>query len=724
VADSLGSAVLTLSVDDGQFNAGLKKAESSANSFGSQIAGVAAKIGGTVLAFETLRKAASFTFDQISQLDSASAAVRTLGVNSTELGTRLRALSVELNNNISTVELTKAAYDVASSGFSSAADAATILRSAALGAKGGFAEVNDVASALTGVLNAYGLSARNAALLTDQFIQTQADGVITVRQYAAQIGSVASIAAASGVSIEELNAAVATATLRGVPVEKTFTGLRQAIASIIKPSKEASDLAESLGIEFNVSALKAKGFGGVLADVQAKTGGATDKIATLVGSVEAQAAIQPLLNDKLLKYNELLARQSNAAGSAAKASETNSKTISGSLVQIGNGFSNLATTLDTVLTPLFSGFIKDLNDILIKLNQVSALSPEKVLSREKEAARIVETAAQQSTSSTVRAFFGTPLVGGIELKYDGQTFKGTVNGVREAIAQYLLNKELANINKQAPDARSSANNSQLNDNTLAQQGVNAQVTQELQKQLEARSKSLITATKELELSRQRLSEATSIQGLEGVALEQAKAQLAIDKARTEERKAISEYDDAISGAGIKQENPAVIEAAAKVEAAGNNVKTAFIEGADAVAKSIKSALDSLQSASEGSFKFLTKSVQDSVLAKAREDIKAGVDAGRIDPKFLSARSPSKVIEAAGAARSQIEALAKLGSAQADFSATLQTATDNVTKVYSESTSTLSTKFDTLSEKFDTLSGKDWTVNVTVEGNSAANVRVD
>ena len=164
--------------------------------------------------------------------------------------------------------------------------------------------------------------------------------------------------------------------------------------------------------------------------------------------------------------------------------------------------------------------------------------------------------------------------------------------------------------------------------------------------------------------------------------------------------------------------------AGNLSSKGTDALKSLKSATDEVVKNFKAALDSLQSASEGSFKFLTRSAKEGVLAQARQDIRAGVDAGRIDPKFLNARSPSKVIEAAAAARSQVEALATLSKAQADYSAAFETAANNVTSVYSESTAALGTKFDSLTEKVDALSTKDWTVNVTVEGNSAANVRVD
>jgi TP901 family phage tail tape measure protein len=460
VAEQLGEAVLSIKADTQQLEAGLQRARqglrnveqdtASAASGFDRLGSAFGKLAAQLALLETARRVALFTGQQIQDLDSASAAVRTLGVNSEELTTKLRALSVELGGNVSVIELTKAAYDVASSGFASAGEATQVLRAASLGAKGGFAELNDVVSAVTGVLNAYGTSADQATNIVDTFLQTQNDGVITVRQYAAEIGNVASIAAASGVSLQELNAAIATATLRGVPVAQTFTGIRQALSSIIKPSEQAKDLARALGLDYSVAALQTKGFAGVLADVQAKTGGATDKLAVLLGSVEAQAAIQPLLNDRLVKYNELLGKQAQSSGAAAAAAKINAETISGGLAQIGNGFSNLATTLDKSLKPVFAGLIASLNDILTKLQQVSALSPEKVTAREQQATRIIDNVKQNSPNYNTRAFYGTPLVSpNTEIVFDGKTFKGTITGVRNDLVKYLLQKDLEAINKPA-----------------------------------------------------------------------------------------------------------------------------------------------------------------------------------------------------------------------------------------------------------------------------------
>ena len=299
-----------------------------------------------------------------SEADKAAAAVRTLGVDSEQLRGRLLGVSNEVKGLVSQTELLAASYNVASAGFNDAASAADILKASSFGAVGGLSDLNTVADATTSVLNAYGLSSDQAAKIVDGFIQTQNDGKIIVAQYAAQIGRVAPIAAAAGVGVEELNAAISAVTATGVPVESTFAGIRQAIASVIKPTKEAKDTADLLGIEFSSAAIKAKGFGGFLEEVIKKTGGSEVALTKLFGSVEAVATILPLANDNLTKFNTSLENQKNATGAAEQATDDLGSTVSAQTTSIVNNIGNVARGLDTVLGPALKRILGTLNEII------------------------------------------------------------------------------------------------------------------------------------------------------------------------------------------------------------------------------------------------------------------------------------------------------------------------------------------------------------------------
>ena len=303
-------------------------------------------------------------FKGFGEAEKASAAVRTLGVDSKALERQLLAVSNRLGGLYSQTQLLAASYDVASAGFADAADNAKILEAAAKGAVGGMSDLNTVGNAATSVLNAYGLSADKAAKLVDGFIQTQNDGKIVVDQYAQYIGKLAPLGKAAGVGIEELNAAISTITAQGVPVEATFTGLTQAMVAILKPTKEASDLAKGLGIDFSAAGLEAKGFGGLMAEVKEKTGGSTEAMTKLFGSVEALKAVLPLTNDDLVTFNKNLEKQGKAAGVADGATKELGGTVSSEITKMVNQIGNLVRALDTVLGPAIGGIIKLINAVI------------------------------------------------------------------------------------------------------------------------------------------------------------------------------------------------------------------------------------------------------------------------------------------------------------------------------------------------------------------------
>ena len=353
-----------------QVDSALAGGTTAMNTFGAAVKGVALQ----ATAFLGLYEAITFVGKAVVELDNAGAAVRTLGVDSKELSSALLDLSNELNNSVSQADLLKASYDVASSGFSSTAENVEILRASALGAKGGFAELGVVSEAVSGIINAYGLTAKDATAIVDSFIQTQNDGVITVAQYGEQIGNLASLAAAAGVSYQELNAAVAADTLKKVPIAQTFTGLRQALSSIIKPTEEAKVLASQLGISFDFANLKAKGLGGILEEIKVKGGGTADKLAILF-NIEGQSALQPILND-LDTYNKLLDNQITKTGQAKAASEIALETIASGFNQVVNATKNLAGQVNTALPGAAAGFSKFAKIISLGADVFASVGPK------------------------------------------------------------------------------------------------------------------------------------------------------------------------------------------------------------------------------------------------------------------------------------------------------------------------------------------------------------
>jgi len=291
---------------------------------------------GPIAVLTTAAGAVTAAFSILSKQDFAEAKVRSLGVDSEELTKRLSDVSREVAGQADVLELTGAAYDVASAGFTNAADAANILKAASLGATGGFSDINTVGDATTSVLNAYGLEADKAAKLVDGFIQTQNDGKIVIGEYAANIAKVAPIASALGVPLEEVNAAVAQITGGGEKAEVTFTSLKNAFAQIA--GGKVGEEFKKFGVEINAATLKSDGLVGTLDKIK-QTGAETGDIIKAFGIEGGQAIITLLGNTE--KYNQLLQNQKNSQGAAAKAAFVASDTINGALKRLQTAFTNI-----------------------------------------------------------------------------------------------------------------------------------------------------------------------------------------------------------------------------------------------------------------------------------------------------------------------------------------------------------------------------------------------
>ena len=209
----------------------------------------------------------------------------------------------------------RALYQIISSGAQDAAEATTILNAANRLAIGGVTDVAIAADGLSSILNAYGLAAQDAADVSDILFVAVREGRTTVQELSTTLGRVAPIAASAGVGFDELAASVAALTTGGISTAEAVTGVRAILAAIIRPTSEAAQFAESLGIEFNAAALEARGLTGVLDDVIQATGGSTDALAQLFTGVEALVPALALSGAAGENLDEILLQLEDRAGS-------------------------------------------------------------------------------------------------------------------------------------------------------------------------------------------------------------------------------------------------------------------------------------------------------------------------------------------------------------------------------------------------------------------------
>lgn len=222
-----------------------------------------------------------------------------------------------------------ALYEIEQAGFHGAAGT-DILSQAENNAAAGQADLIASSRLLTAMLNAYAGTGLTAKQASDSLFQTILDGVITFDQLAAHMGQVLPTAAATGVNVRELGAAVAVLTQRGQEAAPALTAINQFLTAYLKPSQAAIDLSKRLGLEFNASHLEAVGLATALEEVITATGGNETQLTTLYGNVRALRAILPLAADGGELFNKMLGNQvaaSAGAGAAARAMEIRSGSL-------------------------------------------------------------------------------------------------------------------------------------------------------------------------------------------------------------------------------------------------------------------------------------------------------------------------------------------------------------------------------------------------------------
>lgn len=251
-------------------------------------------------------------------------------------------------------EVTAAIYDAIGSGV----PLEQSLKAVAVAEKlsvAGKASLNDTLRVLVSSLNAYGLSTQEAARFSDALFQTVNLGQTTLPELANSLSQVTGTAATLQVPFETVLAAISTLTSLGTPTTQAITAVNAALAGLLKPTSEASKLAEELGISFSAQAVKAQGFETVLRQVAEATGGNEEQIATLFGSVEALRAVFPLTGTAAGKFASDLDSIGNAAGATEAAFAKMSGGITQANQRIANALNGIFITIGTPLLDEFGG---------------------------------------------------------------------------------------------------------------------------------------------------------------------------------------------------------------------------------------------------------------------------------------------------------------------------------------------------------------------------------
>lgn len=367
------------------------------------------KFGKTLASMEVFRQSLSDMTAPLEQMTSnmtdmatefqlSMANVSTLMGEDTKQLDQFNEQIIEMSKRVpqTAKELADGLYQVVSAGISTS-DAMQFLETSSKAAVAGMTDSYTAVDAITSVMNAFGMSAKDATKISDVMFQTVKLGKINFQELANGIGMVAPTAAAAGVSMEQMMAALATGTGKLKP-EQAITGLSAAITELNTPAGKAEKALQKLGYENLQAALKTN----TLQEVMIKLAQSGTKIDAIFG-VEAGRAVKAIGNSAEVARDQLR-QMSDSAGMSEEAFKKLNDTYENSQIRL----QNITDSIKIQIGQDFMPAMKNINNIQSFFMEQLADAPK-----------------------AFRLFAGGVLYGGTAV---GKLANSTATGVRNVLA--------------------------------------------------------------------------------------------------------------------------------------------------------------------------------------------------------------------------------------------------------------------------------------------------
>lgn len=279
-----------------------------------------------VAGLTALMESGNFIKTLYSDMGKFSAAMKEVSTLSEDVTNNLESYKqrvVELCTEIAIApeEAAKALYQIESAGHHGA-DGLRVLEESAKGAIGGVTETAIAADAITTILNSYKMSAEEAAHVNDLLFTTVKLGKTTYGELGSYIAQVTPIAAAYGVAIEDVLAAVASLTKSGT---KTGIAIRQVRDAITATTNSLGD-----------GAFKSRTFLEAMDEVAEKSKGSESALKSDLSKLQAMNAVLALTGENAASARQDFEDMKNSTGAATAAYEKMADTAGNATTRLRN----------------------------------------------------------------------------------------------------------------------------------------------------------------------------------------------------------------------------------------------------------------------------------------------------------------------------------------------------------------------------------------------------
>lgn len=250
-----------------------------------------------------------------------------------ELTSVIRDLQTELG--ITSEKSLPAMYQAISAGVPQN-NVGEFLETAAKAAVGGSIDLELAVDGLTSVVNAYGSDVIDAATASDVLFTTVRLGKTDMQELSSSLSQVTPLAAAAGVGIDQVGAAIATLTAGGTQTSVATTQLRQMFSELGKDTTVVAQAFKTVsGQSFPEFIKSGKTVEDALSLLNDYADEAGTTINNLFGSVEAGSAALVLTGSGADMFSSSLEQMAESAGATEDAFQTMDNTVSRRMEKIG-----------------------------------------------------------------------------------------------------------------------------------------------------------------------------------------------------------------------------------------------------------------------------------------------------------------------------------------------------------------------------------------------------
>lgn len=344
-----GALYVATGFDNSGFYEGKREAMGIIKTLAGEITSFDVFGGIGISAATAFAKAAKSSYDFEKEFRKNMLEVATISTQVTNdmTGFMNQVMAITQEIPIKAPEAAKALYSIVSAGHDGA-DGMKILEVSAKAAVGGLTETETAADAITTILNAYKMSAEEAGTVSDQLFTTVRLGKTTFGELGASIAQVAPIAAAYGISIDQVLGAVASLTKQGTPTAQAMTQIRAAIQGT------AGELGDA--------AFQGRTFQEALQLINEKAGGSASKMKEMLGTDEGLAATLALTGKNAKSAASDLEELQSSLGATEAAFEKMKDAAD-------NQLTLLANNVQAYLRPLGEKILKEVSNIAKAFNE-------------------------------------------------------------------------------------------------------------------------------------------------------------------------------------------------------------------------------------------------------------------------------------------------------------------------------------------------------------------